>query len=588
MRLVWGYVTSLRCASIKVFGTLFRFFVTEAPTFPTPLQMPSSPSIIPGGKTDAQLVGDCLGGDRDAFAEIVRRYQTLVCSLAYSATGDLPRSEDLAQDTFLAVWRQLPELREPEKLRAWVCGIVRNRIQDSIRSRYREPTYQARTLDNADMAPAPEDQPSDQAVEKDEAAIVWRALEQIPEIYREPLILFHRENQSVEKVASLLEISEDAVKQRLVRGRKLLQAEVEAVVEGTLRRTVPGRTFTTSVMGLLPPAAMVGAAKTGAVAATSATLLAKGSIAAGASGWLSTLIQSPFAVIPPILLERKQGLLREAQATSEEERTLAKKQRRIAHAVVVICAIILAVFTPWYKRLSSPPWFAPVFPLVVALLLTSNYVYAIKTRWRIWKIWGKTGTPRAGREWEFRSRLTLLGLPWVHIRLDANTTPVKAWIAVGNVAYGAFFALGTVAAAPFCIGIFAAGLVSAGMLAIGAMAVGGHAVGVFAVGLVAVGWMASGLFAFGLQAAYGFAAYARNFAGSTGAKKALAYALHANDAVARKFFMDSHFFSSVRECARSIFHFRLLPAVLLGGVVVWIILQQRLRFTTKLSRKLDL
>jgi len=48
-----------------------------------------------------------------------------VCSLAYCATGSLTESEDLAQETFLAAWRQLAELREPSKLRPWLCGIAR-------------------------------------------------------------------------------------------------------------------------------------------------------------------------------------------------------------------------------------------------------------------------------------------------------------------------------------------------------------------------------------------------------------------------------------------------------------------------------
>src|SRR5437868_4829494 len=50
---------------------------------------------------DAQLVAQSLAGDREAFAGIVARYQSLVCSLAYSATGNFSRSEDLAQETFL-------------------------------------------------------------------------------------------------------------------------------------------------------------------------------------------------------------------------------------------------------------------------------------------------------------------------------------------------------------------------------------------------------------------------------------------------------------------------------------------------------
>ncbi len=70
--------------------------------------------------TDAELVSECLVGDRDAFGRIVARYQALVCSLAYSATGCLGQSEDLAQETFLAAWTHLSQLREPAKLRAWL------------------------------------------------------------------------------------------------------------------------------------------------------------------------------------------------------------------------------------------------------------------------------------------------------------------------------------------------------------------------------------------------------------------------------------------------------------------------------------
>jgi hypothetical protein len=65
-------------------------------------------------RNDAELVVESLSGNRDAFGQIVARYQSLVCSLAYSATGSLSQSEDLAQETFVAAWKQLADLREPE------------------------------------------------------------------------------------------------------------------------------------------------------------------------------------------------------------------------------------------------------------------------------------------------------------------------------------------------------------------------------------------------------------------------------------------------------------------------------------------
>src|ERR1039458_402426 len=75
--------------------------------------------------SDAELVAQSLVGNRDAFGRIVARYQSLLCSLAYSATGSLSQSEDLAQESFIAAWKNRADLREPEKLRSWLCRISR-------------------------------------------------------------------------------------------------------------------------------------------------------------------------------------------------------------------------------------------------------------------------------------------------------------------------------------------------------------------------------------------------------------------------------------------------------------------------------
>src|SRR5262249_43209243 len=86
----------------------------------------------------AELSDDLLwqrsrAGDRAAFGQIVERYQSLICSLAYSACGNLARSEEIGQETFLTAWQTLGELREPDKLRPWLCGIVRNLAANALR-----------------------------------------------------------------------------------------------------------------------------------------------------------------------------------------------------------------------------------------------------------------------------------------------------------------------------------------------------------------------------------------------------------------------------------------------------------------------
>ena len=74
--------------------------------------MMTSNMISAAVNDDADLVGATLAGNRDAFGCIVTRYQSLICSLAYSATGSLGQSEDLAQETFITAWKHLGHLRE--------------------------------------------------------------------------------------------------------------------------------------------------------------------------------------------------------------------------------------------------------------------------------------------------------------------------------------------------------------------------------------------------------------------------------------------------------------------------------------------
>ena len=270
--------------------------------------------------TDADLVADSLNGSRDAFRRIVERYQTLICSLAYSATGSVSRSEDIAQETFLAAWKQLRALREPAKLRAWLCGITRNRIHKGYERDGHEPSCNAATLADAHDSPAGEALPSEQAISREEEAILWRSLERIPELYREPLILYYREHHSIEHVAMALDLTEDAVKQRLARGRKMLQDEVQSFVEGALRRTAPGQAFSGAVLAVLPLAA-------GSVATAGVGAGAKGT-AAAKSGFLAVWL---WPLVPFLGIAAGAG----AQCLMIHSATANRKERLKQSAIVL-------------------------------------------------------------------------------------------------------------------------------------------------------------------------------------------------------------------------------------------------------------
>ena len=171
-------------------------------------------SMSPATVSDEQLWRRAREGDREAFAKIVERYQTLVCSIAYSACGALGTSEDMAQETFITAWHRLKELREPGKLRQWLCGIVRNIAANSLRRELRRGGY-PESLDAAAGEISLEAGPVAQTMTREEESLLWRTLAVLPESYREPLILFYREEQSVAEVALKLDLTQETVRQRL-------------------------------------------------------------------------------------------------------------------------------------------------------------------------------------------------------------------------------------------------------------------------------------------------------------------------------------------------------------------------------------
>jgi RNA polymerase sigma factor (sigma-70 family) len=195
--------------------------------------------------SDAELVEASRRGERAAFGELVARYQRVVCAVGYCSTNDRSLGEDVAQDTFVAAFHQLDQLRDVSRLRSWLCGIARNLARKAKRARDREDEIDEAQPDSAAS-------PFDAASERERDVVVGKALARVPETYREALVLFYVEQRSVTAVADALGISADAVHQRLSRGRQLVAAEVAELVEHTLERRRTRRNLVAGVLAALP------------------------------------------------------------------------------------------------------------------------------------------------------------------------------------------------------------------------------------------------------------------------------------------------------------------------------------------------
>lgn len=195
--------------------------------------------------------------------------------MAYSACGNIGRSEDLAQEIFITAWRRLGTLQEPARFKAWLYGIARNLIHNAFRQHIRNPLADAKSLEEGAEPVAATDEPDEQAISKEEETILWHVLSGLPEVYREPMVLFYRQNESIPEVAEVLEISEEAVRQRLARGRALLNEQVVKVIQSGLRRSGPADTFASAVIAALPMVAAATTAK-GAIVGMATTKGATG------------------------------------------------------------------------------------------------------------------------------------------------------------------------------------------------------------------------------------------------------------------------------------------------------------------------
>jgi RNA polymerase sigma factor (sigma-70 family) len=498
--------------------------------------MTMTTSILPS-PADADLVAQTLSGRRDAFTHIVARYQSLICSIGYSATGNLNRSEDLAQETFLTAWRQLRDLHEPARLRAWLCGIARNLVSNASRRDHIEPSHGAEPIEATIDAPAAALLPQEQAISDEEQAILWRAIADIPATYREPLVLFYREHQSIESVCVALDLSEDVVKQRLSRGRKLLQRQIAGFVEGALTRSAPGAAFTLAVVAALPSMSTSATAAAIGASAAKGTALAKWAGIAAVFNALSGLLLG----IAGSYLGYRMGL--EATETPRERARLRHDMRNIFFGLAFFVPALFA-FT-----FAGPFWAEHdrLF-LIAAIALPSTF-----SAWIIRTILRSMQATVALREAEraahpdlfandarryfseYRSPMSLFGWPLLHVQFGVpprGARPARGWIAVGPAhAVGILFAMGATSCGGISIGAISIGIVSIGSVSVGLVSLATIAFGFFAFGGIAIGDYALGGFSAAWTAAAGGLAVAHLYAGG-----GFAIGEHANDAVVRELF----------------------------------------------------
>jgi RNA polymerase sigma-70 factor, ECF subfamily len=171
-----------------------------------------------GPAIDRSLIDRARNGDLDAFETIVHARMDAVYRLTSAILGNEADARDAAQETFVAAWRQLPRLREPEKFEAWLQRVAVNAARQTHRARSRRRIREIPSSTVVALA--------DQAAgaPRDDAAILDSALAMLPIDQRAILVLHHLEGRPIVELATILEIPAGTAKSRLFAARRALAA----------------------------------------------------------------------------------------------------------------------------------------------------------------------------------------------------------------------------------------------------------------------------------------------------------------------------------------------------------------------------
>ncbi|HEV2687197.1 MAG TPA: sigma-70 family RNA polymerase sigma factor [Bryobacteraceae bacterium] len=157
------------------------------------------------------------GQYRQAFELLMPRYQHKVFRLAYSMLGNRALAEETTQDIFIRIWKALAGYRGQSSLSTWIYSVARNTCLTALKR------------NAASLLPLEAIRVDSRVGGSSEHGIDWqRLLSQLPEKYRQVLVLFYMQDKSYDEVARLLDLPMGTVKTNLHRARKELAAVVLA------------------------------------------------------------------------------------------------------------------------------------------------------------------------------------------------------------------------------------------------------------------------------------------------------------------------------------------------------------------------
>ena len=180
--------------------------------------------------TDVGLARELLAGNAEAFDRFVETFRTRIFQYSFLMCGQREDAEEVSQETLLKVFENIDQLREPERVKAWVFQIAKNACLMMRRKSIFAPREELSLDEPAAQVRDSGALPDSETLRRELHDRLQEAIRALPQMYRAVLLLRDVEELSTEETATILDLSEDAVKQRLHRARRMMRAKLDGTL----------------------------------------------------------------------------------------------------------------------------------------------------------------------------------------------------------------------------------------------------------------------------------------------------------------------------------------------------------------------
>ncbi len=198
----------------------------------------ATPSNTVRSAGESDFIERLKAHDEAAFDTLVTRYTPVIYGLLLKITGDTEEANDLTQETFIRALKSIKSFRGDSEIKTWLYRIAVNQSKNrfrwwKVRKRHKTSSLDApigeSELSIHETLPANGLDPEENTLSAERESLIFRELDNLPDIFKESVLLCDVEGLSYEEISAVLEISIGTVKSRISRGRKILRTRLSDV-----------------------------------------------------------------------------------------------------------------------------------------------------------------------------------------------------------------------------------------------------------------------------------------------------------------------------------------------------------------------